>query len=46
MPSRAEVLRNKPIYGKKALGVSWRLESLHAALPLARGLVGVFHAIV
>jgi hypothetical protein len=46
MPSRAEVRRNGPIGGKKALGVSWRLESLHAALPRSRGLVGVFRTIV
>ena len=46
MPSRAEVLGNRSIGGKKALGVSWRLECLHAALTLAHGLVGVFRTIV
>jgi hypothetical protein len=43
---RSEVLGNGPIGGEKALGVSGRLESLHAPLPLACRLVRVFRAVV
>jgi hypothetical protein len=43
---RAEVLGNKPIGGEKALRMPWRLESPHAPLALAGGLVGILGAIV
>jgi hypothetical protein len=46
MPSRAEVLRNVTIRGEKPLGLSWRLEALHAPLPLTRGLMRVFRTVV
>jgi hypothetical protein len=43
---RSEVLGNGTIRREKPLGVPWGLEPLHAPLPLARGLVGVFRAVV
>jgi hypothetical protein len=46
MPSRAEVLGDGPIGGEEALGVSWGFKALHAPLPLAGRLVGVFGAVV
>jgi hypothetical protein len=44
--SRAEVLRDRPIRGQEALGVTRRLEPLHPPFSLARRLVGVLGAIV
>jgi hypothetical protein len=44
--SRSEVLANGSIRRKKALGMSLRLQSLHALLPLAGRLMGVFGALV
>jgi hypothetical protein len=44
--SRSEVLGNGSIRRKKALGMSLRLKSLHAPLPLAGRLLGVFGAVV
>jgi hypothetical protein len=46
MPPRAEVLSHRLIGCQKALGMSWRFESLYTALPLARPLVGIFRPIV
>ena len=46
MTSRAEVLGNRTIGGEEALGVARGLESSHAPLALAGGLVGVFGAVV
>jgi hypothetical protein len=46
MPAWAEVLGNGPVGGEEPLGVSWRLEALHAPLALPRRLVGVFGAVV
>ena len=43
---RLEVLGNRSVRGEKALRVSWRLEPLHAPLPLARRLVGVLRSII
>jgi hypothetical protein len=44
--SRAEVLGDGAIRGKKPLAVSWGLESLHALLRLASRLVGIFRTSV
>ena len=41
MPARTEVLRDRTIGGEKPFSVTRGLEPLHAALPLAGGLVGV-----
>jgi hypothetical protein len=43
---RSEVLGDRPIGGEEPLRVSWRLEALHAPLPLAGRLVGVFRAVI
>jgi hypothetical protein len=42
---RAEELGDKAIRREKALGVSWRLEAVHAPLALAGRLVGVSGAV-
>jgi hypothetical protein len=42
---RSEVLGEGTIGRKKALGVSWRFELLHASFPLTRGLVRIFRPI-
>jgi hypothetical protein len=44
--SRAEVLRNRPIRGQEALGVTRRLETLHPPFSLAGRLVGILGTIV
>jgi hypothetical protein len=44
--SRSEMLGEGTIGGEKSLGMPWRLEPLHAPLPLARRLVGIFGAVV
>src|SRR5262245_478232 len=44
--SQAEVVGDGTIGGEEALGMPGGLEPLHAPLPLAGGLVGVFGAIV
>jgi hypothetical protein len=44
--SRSEVLGNGPIGGEEALGVTGGFKPLHAALPLARGLMGILRAVV
>jgi hypothetical protein len=44
--SRVEVLRDGTIGREESLGVTQRLEPLHAPLPLAGGLMGVFGPIV
>jgi hypothetical protein len=46
MPAWAKVLGDGTIGGEEPLCVSWGLESLHAPLPLAGGLVGVLRAVV
>jgi hypothetical protein len=46
MPVRAEVLGDGTIGRQELLGVSRRLKPLHAPLPLAGGLVGVFRTVV
>jgi hypothetical protein len=46
MPSWTEVLGDGPIGGEEPLRVSWRLESLHAPLPLTGGLVGILRTVV
>ena len=46
MPTRSEVLGNRTIRGEKPLCLSWGLEPLHAPLPLARGLMGVFRTVI
>jgi hypothetical protein len=46
MSTWAKVLGNGTIRGQEALGVSWRFEPLHAALPLAGWLMGILGAIV
>ena len=46
MPLRTEVVDDEAIDGEEPLRVSRRLESLHAPLPLAGGLMGVLGAIV
>jgi hypothetical protein len=46
MPSYTEVLGNRTIGGEEPLSVPWRLASLHAALPLVHGLMGVFRTLV
>jgi hypothetical protein len=46
MPSWAEMLRNGTIGGEELLGLSCRLEPLHAPLPLAGGLVRILGAVV
>ena len=42
MAVRAQVLGNRTVDGKKALGVSWRLEPLHPPLSLVDGLKGSY----
>jgi hypothetical protein len=42
----AYVLGNGTIRGQEPLGVPWRLEPLHAPLPLTGGLMGVFRTVV
>jgi hypothetical protein len=44
--SRAKVLHDRSIRGKETLGVTRRLEALHTPLPLPRGLMRVFRAVV
>jgi hypothetical protein len=44
--SRSEVLGDGTIRGQKPVGVLWRLKPLHAPLPLARRLVGIFRPII
>ena len=46
MAPRSEVLGDETIGGEKALGVPGRFEPLHAALPLAGGLVGILGAVI
>jgi hypothetical protein len=46
MASWSEVLGNRTVRGEKPLGVPWGLKPLHASLPLARRLMGIFRAIV
>src|SRR5262245_24559942 len=46
MPSRSEVLGNGTIRGQKALGMSRRLEPLHAILTLPRGPMRVLTAVI
>jgi hypothetical protein len=46
MPVRAEVLGDGTIGRQELLGVSRRLKPLHAPLPLAGGLMGVFRTVV
>ena len=46
MASRSEVLSDRTIRGEKPLGVPWRLKPLHASLPLARRVVGIFRAVI
>src|SRR5262245_36674072 len=44
--SRAEVLGNRSIRGEELLGMTRRFEPLHAALALARRLMGVLGAVI
>ena len=46
MPSRAEVLTDRPESGQEPLGVACGFEALEDSLGFACGLVGVFGAIV
>jgi hypothetical protein len=46
MPARAEALGDRSIGREELLGMSRRLKPLHAALPLAGGLMGVLGAVV
>lgn len=46
MPSWTEVLGDGPIAGEEPLRMSWRLEALHAPLPLAGRLMRVLSAMV
>ena len=46
MPSWTDVLGDEPIAGEEPLRMSWRLEALHAPLPLAGRLMRVLSAIV
>jgi hypothetical protein len=44
--SRSEMLGEGTIRGEKPLDMSWRLEPLHAPLPLPGGLVWILRAVV
>jgi hypothetical protein len=46
MASGPEMRGDRPIGREKARGVSWRVESPHASLPLAGRLVGILGGIV
>ena len=46
MASWSKVLGNRTIRGEKALGMPGGCAPLHAPLPLARGLMGTFCAVV
>jgi hypothetical protein len=46
MSSRVEMLPDGTIRRQEPLGMPWRFESLHAPLPLTRGLVRVFRAVI
>ena len=46
MPAWTEVLGDGTIHGEKSLCMPRRFEALHAALPLAGGLVRVLGAVV
>jgi hypothetical protein len=46
MPARSKVLGDRTIGGEEPLGVPWGLKPLHASLPLACRLVGIFRAVV
>jgi hypothetical protein len=46
MQAWTEVLGDRTIGGEKSLGMPGRFEVLHALLPLAGGLVGVFSPII
>ena len=46
MSTRSKVLGNGTIRGEEALRVPGGLEPLHAPLPLARRLMGVFRAVI
>src|SRR5262245_2260918 len=46
MPSWSEVLGNRTIRGQKALGMTRRLEPLHAIFALPRGPVRVLAAVI
>ena len=46
MPSWAEVLGNRPMGRKKALGVPWGCKPLQASLALAGGLLRLLGAVI
>ena len=46
MPTRANVWGNGTLGGTETRGLPWRLQPLHAPLPLARRLMSILRTVV